>query len=360
MNRARDGMKRESDRLASRRMRKPAAKSVPDVPADSAPAAAGTLAGLLCDPWISRFLRHLTAERNASRHTIDAYSRDLLQFVHTVHWQAAPDGALPWKGMDRETARRFLINLQAEGLSRRSVLRKLSSLRSFCRFLVREGLLGGNPVAHLGTLKTPKTLPQTLTPDQVGRLLAAPAAWCRREAGPGATTARHAAAEFAAARDTAVLEVIYSAGLRISEAVGLNVEDVEVETGVFKVRGKGRKERLCYLGRPALAAIRAYLPLCGSVLSGRQPLFVNHRGGRLTARSVQRSFKWFLREAGLPPDCTPHKLRHSFATHLLDAGADLRSVQELLGHANLTTTQIYTHVSAERLMRAYAQAHPRA
>ncbi len=322
-------------------------------------ASADCAAGLLRDPWIARFIRHLETERNASRHTVDAYARDLAQFIRLARWKTAADGALPWKSIDREAARKFLVTLQADGLARRSVLRKLSSLRSFCRFLVREGVLDGNPAAHIGTLKTPKSLPQVLTQDQVVRLLAAPAAYWTRAVQSDATPAQRGAAEVAAARDAAVLEVIYSAGLRISEAVGLNQEDVDQETGVFKVRGKGQKERFCYLGRPALAAIRSYLPLRGIALPGKNPLFLNHRGGRLTARSVQRSFKWFLREAGLPPDCTPHKLRHSFATHLLDAGADLRSVQELLGHASLSTTQIYTHVSTERLMQAYAKAHPR-
>ena len=319
----------------------------------------------LRDPLILGFLRHLETERSASRHTLDAYTRDLCQFVQLARWQPVAEGVLPWKTLDREIARKYLLALQTEGLARRSVLRKLSSLRSFCRFLVREEVLDGNPVAHLGTLKTPKNLPQVLTQDQVGRLLAAPAAYWPKITPADAPPSQHAGAKFAAARDTAVLEVIYSAGLRISEAVGLNFGDVDLATGVFKVRGKGKKERYCYLGKPALGALRNYLPFCDGVPltlanSAKNPLFQNHRGGRLTARSVQRSFKLFLREAKLPPDCTPHKLRHSFATHLLDAGADLRCVQELLGHASLTTTQIYTHISAERLMQAYAQAHPRA
>ena len=334
----------------------------------------------LRDPLVLRFLRHLETERNASRHTLDAYTRDLLQFVRLARWQPAADGPLPWPTLDRETARKFLIALQTEGLARRSVLRKLSSLRSFCRFLVREGVLDGNPAAHLGTLKPPKNLPQVLTQEQVGRLLAAPAAYWPKATAADAPAARQENAQFAAARDTAVLEVIYSAGLRISEAVGLSLGDVDMDSGVFKVRGKGKKERYCYLGKPALGALRRYLALGNHQIpdsKGRSfpaaapaksrlaalprcPLFQNQRGGRLTARSVQRSFKPFLREAGLPPDCTPHKLRHSFATHLLDAGADLRCVQELLGHASLTTTQIYTHIRAERLMQAYAQAHPRA
>lgn len=317
------------------------------------------------DPCILNFQRHLETERSASRHTLDAYTRDLLQFTRIARWEPTPEGVFPWKTLDRDLARKFLFSLQTEGFSRRSVLRKLSSLRSFCRFLVREGVLEGNPVAHLGTLKTPKNLPQVLTRDQVSRLLVAPAAHWAKATPSDAPPQRQADARIAALRDTAVLEVIYSAGLRISEAVGLNYGDVNPDTGVFKVRGKGKKERYCYLGQPALRALRNYQQACGGTPlslanAAKAPLFQNHRDGRLTARSVQRSFKYFLREAELPPDCTPHKLRHSFATHLLDAGADLRAVQELLGHASLTTTQIYTHISAERLMQAYAQAHPRA
>jgi len=314
------------------------------------------------DQWVARFRRHLESERNASPHTIDAYLRDLAQFVKLVGWTpAAPGSSLPWGKLDQAMARRFLIEMQKARLGRRSLVRKLSSLRTFCRFLVREGLFAGNPVSGMSSIKLPKTLPQVLTTDQVRRLLAAPESYGQGIAGsPHATPPRKAAAAFAAKRDRAVLEVIYSGGLRISEATGLTTGDLNFVAGSFRVRGKGKKERVCFLGKPAATALRDYLELRQRVAVAEGPLFVNQRGTRLTQRSVQRSFKLFLREAGLPPDCTPHKLRHSFATHLLDAGADLRSVQEMLGHVSLSTTQIYTHVSAERLMEAYAKAHPRA
>ncbi len=192
------------------------------------------------------------------------------------------------------------------------------------------------------------------------RLLAAPSQYW----GKMAVSGSKGDVVFASARDVAILEVLYSGGLRISEAIGLNLADLDFLSGSCVVRGKGKKERICLLGRPAITALRRYLQererlgLAGARQPG--PLFLNQEGARLTPRSVQRQLKLYLREAGLPSSYTPHKLRHSFATHLLDAGADLRSVQELLGHANLSTTQIYTHVSAERLISAYDQAHPRA
>ncbi|MFA4944009.1 MAG: tyrosine recombinase XerC [Lentisphaeria bacterium] len=320
------------------------------------------------DPPFQAFLRHLAGVRNASPHTLAAYRHDLVQCVHLLEWDRLPAGQpLPWGTLTRAAVSRLLVRLQTGKLARNSLLRKLSALRSFCRFLLEAGVLARNPAAEQARLPRQRKLPQVLTRDQASRLLAAPAAFWRRAAVRADSAGAKADAEFAARRDTALLEILYSAGLRISEAVGLNLGGLDLAAGVFRVTGKGRKERLCYLGGPARVAVRQYLELrpagggLAAVVRSPQPLFVNLRdGGRLTARSVQRAFKNYLREAGLPPDCTPHKLRHSFATHLLDAGADLRSVQELLGHASLSTTQIYTHVSTERLIQAYAEAHPRA
>lgn len=309
------------------------------------------------------FLQYLHAERGASPHTVAAYQRDLLQF-------AAALGETPAKlrlgpaTLNVPVARQYLQVLVQQDLARTSLQRKRSAMRSFCRWLVREGVLQENPFAALSSPRSERKLPQVAAVAEVGRLLDAPAQhWA--QAPPGTNPGD---ADFAAARDAAILEVIYSAGLRISEAVALNLEDIDVLSGTFKVRGKGRKERLCRLGQPALRALRAYLTQRERLGLGgkraRGALFVNQRGqptgARLTPRSVQRAFKDYLRQAGLSPELTPHILRHSFATHLLDAGADLRSVQEMLGHASLTTTQIYTHVSAERLLAAYAKAHPRA
>ena len=313
------------------------------------------------DEAVRGFLRYLRSERQASPHTTDNYFRDVAQFI-AVTWIEKGRSPGAWNQVDTVMARRFLVELGHRGLARTSLNRKTSSLRSFFRFLVREGLVANNPFAGLRTAKAHRRLPEIFDRDQVDKLLAAPAAYWRRHAGDSGKEGRQE--QFAAARDTAILEVIYSAGLRLSEAVGLDRKDIDLFSATFTVKGKGGKQRLCVLGKPALRAIRAYLDERAALgLAGKHeegPLFLNQKGGRLSARSVQRSFKLYLQEAGLPADYTPHRLRHSFATHMLSAGADLRSVQELLGHASLSTTQIYTHVDAERLKKAYAQAHPRA
>ena len=318
---------------------------------------------VLQDPYVRGFVQYLRSERNASEHTIDGYARDLVQFV-THAWRGhVRDGGVDWEGLDVAAARRFTVALQQQELSRRSIQRKISTLRSFARYLVREELLPGNPFGGLPAAKAPKRLPEVMSIDDVGRLLDAPKSyWEPRAGSDNLQDARRAA--FAAVRDAAILEVIYSAGLRISEAIGLDIKDIDFFSRSFVVKGKGRKERLCALGGPAVDALGEYLEARQKAgLGGRRaqgPLFVNLDGDRLSARTVQRNFKHYLRQASLPPNMTPHGLRHSFATHLLDAGADLRSVQELLGHANLSTTQIYTHVTAERLIAVYKQAHPRA
>lgn len=318
---------------------------------------------VLTDPAVRGFLQYLQSERNASPHTIDSYLRDLVQFTLSA-WRGhiGKDGVV-WTGLDVAAARRFTIELQHQSLARRSIQRKISSLRTFARYLVREGVLPGNPFGGLPAAKTPSRLPEVMSRDNVNHLLESPARYWRERSGAGTERDSRRAA-FAAARDAAILEVIYSAGLRISEAIGLDVTDIDFFSRSFVVKGKGRKERLCALGGPALQALDKYLEARRKEgLGGRRSrgaLFVNFSGDRLTARTVQRNFKRYLSHAGLPLDLTPHGLRHSFATHLLEAGADLRSVQELLGHANLSTTQIYTHVTAERLIAVYNQAHPRA
>ncbi len=313
------------------------------------------------DAHTAAFVRYLRSERQATENTVAGYWGDISQFA-IFAWGLEARPPYPWKDADTGRARAFLLSLQRAGLARTSMNRKLSSLRSFFRFLVRENAVPGNPFAGLQTAKAAKRLPVVLTVDEVARLLDAPKDFWRRHAAARDDDSRYP--HFARARDSAILEVIYSGGLRISEAVGMNLEDIDRFSGTFVVRGKGRKERICMLGKPALQRLTTYLAERENMgLAGRRDpgaLFLNRKGGRLTARSVQRSFKQYLQEAGLPSDCTPHKLRHSFATHLLDAGADLRTVQEMLGHASLSTTQIYTHVSAERLIQAYARAHPRA
>ncbi|MDT8392161.1 MAG: tyrosine recombinase [Lentisphaeria bacterium] len=312
------------------------------------------------DPAVRGFQTYLRSEKQVSEHTLAGYYRDLCQFADVTWGDGAGD--FDWGSLDAARARQYVRHLQTMGLAAASVRRKLSTLRSFCRFLVRQGVLSSNPFTTVSTRNSGRRLPKVLSVEETGRLLSAPMS--RLGGQSSASDTKAADARFRAVRDTAILEIIYSGGLRISEAVGLDFDDLDLLSRTFRVRGKGKKERLCALGEPALDALRDYfLEREKMGLGGRRspgPVFLNRRGGRLTARSMQRALKDYLLEAGLPPDMTPHKLRHSFATHLLDAGADLRSVQELLGHANLSTTQIYTHVSSQRMIQVYRQAHPRA
>ena len=309
---------------------------------------------------VTGFLRYLQHERNASAHTLAAYQRDLLQFAALLRQDPATLAAGP-ATLNLAQARAYLLELSQLGLRRPSVQRKLSALRGFCRYLVREEALSTNPFRALQTPNQRRALPKVLTVEQADRLLAAPDTYWRRA---GVLDRALGDTELAASRDRAWLELIYSGGLRISEAVQLNVEDLDQYSRTVRVRGKGKKQRLCHVGRPALAALQDYLKrrTAAGLPAGRTaPWFINHRtGARLTARSLERFFKFHLLEAGLPADYSPHVLRHSFATHLLDAGADLRGVQEMLGHASLSTTQIYTHVNTARLLEAYRKAHPRA
>ena len=288
-------------------------------------------------PPVARFLRYLSAERNASDHTCRNYALDLEQFFVV----------LGRRGVTEITAldiRRFVTHLSTRQFARRTIARKLSCLRSFFRYLCREGSLEHNPAEAIPTPRLERRLPSFLSEEQVVRLLEA----------PGTGTWRQL-------RDRALLELLYSTGIRVSELVGLNRDDVEEISGTLIVRGKGKKERLCPVGETALAALRAYLAARPSkTLRVPYAVFVSQKGTRLTVRQVDRLLARYVREAALPAAISPHSLRHSFATHLLDRGADLRSVQELLGHASLSTTQIYTHITPQRLKKVYDKAHPRA
>ena len=307
---------------------------------------------------LERFREYLVNERNASPHTVDAYSSDIVEFALRIRDSAEFDD---WAEIDRDQARSFVMMLHDNGDSKRSIQRKLSALRSFFRFLIRENVVTANPFNRIASIKTDHPLPEVMNISEVERLIAAvKSCW---DAAVAQERSRPQDAEFAAARDGALVELIYSGGLRISEAMGANYGDVDWAKHILLVRGNGKKERLAPIGGPALEALRRYLPFRRDLGGGRDnlsPLFLNRFGERLTPRSFQRNLKLYLAEAGLPPDLTPHNLRHSFATHLLDAGADLRSVQELLGHKNLSTTQIYTHISAERMKTVYREAHPHA
>ncbi len=315
------------------------------------------------DPWVARFAAHLTAERNVSAHTVSGYLQDLGQFVAFAWPGQAAASCYAWGLPDRMQARQFLVAFHRAGCAPATTRRKLAALRTFYRFLIREDAVKSNPFSGLRGPRLKRALPVVLNETQVEALLTAPV----REI--EALQARSAGglerdAAYARLRDAAVLEVLYSTGARVSEMAGLRLDRVDLDEGVARVRGKGRKERLCALGRPALAAVKRALAAAEELWPGASVrdgvLFRNLQGGALTPRSVERNLKHWLAAAGLPEAITPHKLRHSFATHLLNAGADLRSVQELLGHSSLSTTQIYTHVSIERLKEVYRKAHPRA
>ena len=314
------------------------------------------------DPQLVSFLTYLQAERNASDHTVESYRMDIEQFARMVLNTDASAGQVDWDDVSVHDARSFVVSLQNDEQSKNSISRKMSAMRSFYRYMIRDGKASCNPFAGLTSPKRGKMLPKYMTVTEVSRLLDAPEQyWNAARAHQLTKSDEHVLLSIA--RDSAMLEVIYSGGLRISEATGLNLGSIDLISGVMLVRGKGKKERICALGAPAERAIRNYLgirALWNPDTRKEAALFVNQDGDRITPRSFQRNFKLYLEQAELPADLTPHKLRHSFATHLLDAGADLRSVQELLGHANLSTTQIYTHISSERMKAVYAKAHPRA
>ncbi len=311
---------------------------------------------------LERFFAWLESERGASSHTVDAYRRDILDFAAFAVPDADPVEFDDWGSITKTTAKTFAQHLFGRDLAKRTIKRKLSGCRSFYKFMVNESILEVNPFDRMPRIKKDSSLPMVMNVNAVDRLINAVNGFWQQAAAEG-TAASDESAVFCSLRDTAMLEVIYSAGLRISEAVGVNLGDIDLLSGIVKVRGKGKKERLGALGSSAVGAIRKWLPerkRANPDISRKAPLFINCRdGGRITPRSCQRNLKNYLAHAGLPPDLTPHKLRHSFATHLLDAGADLRSVQEMLGHENLSTTQIYTHVSAERLREVYRKVHPR-
>lgn len=272
---------------------------------------------------------------------------------------------MDWAAADRFAARGFLVAFQKAGSSPATTGRKLSSLRSFYRFLQREGRVDSNPFTGLQMPRRPRKLPGILSIPEVNRLIDAPESWWKIH-GARLEKKRRMWAEYAWQRDTAMLEVLYSTGIRLSELAGLREAKCDFLSGVVTVQGKGKKERLCPLGEPATRALRRALnardaPWLLQRGSGTCPhMFLNKNGGAITPRSIERMMKKYAELAGLNLDYSPHTLRHTFATHMLDAGADLRCVQELLGHASLSTTQIYTHVSVERLKRVYEETHPRA
>ena len=293
---------------------------------------------------IDRFLGYLEAERGCSPQTLRAYAGDLMRFALF----AAPDA----DEFDPTTVslmqlRHYLAHMRESGAARTTIARKVASLRSFYKFLIREGVVSDNPATSLSVPRLEKRLPVFLDEDQVTRLLDA------------ADTA-----EPAGRRDRAILEMLYSTGMRIGELAAVSLEDLDLIGEVVVAKGKGKKERLVPLGAAAVQALRDYLEVRGAIAqrrrTNRRALFVNKAGGRLSDRGVRRIFHKYARRVGLPDTVSPHTLRHSFATHMLNRGADLRSVQELLGHASIASTQIYAHVTTEQLKKVYNKHHPRA
>jgi integrase/recombinase XerC len=289
---------------------------------------------------IANFLRSLR-ERNASRHTIRAYARDLSEFARYA-------GGVKWDALDHVRIRGFLSHLYEQGLSKTSVARALAAVRSLYRWLAREDIVEQNPAALVATPRLAKKLPRVPTIEEINTVL------------DGAMPETAAFPE----RDRVILELLYGCGLRNSELVGMNLADIHWSNGAILVRGKGSKQRVVPLGESASAAISAYLPAREAVLKARKKsspaLLLNRRGGRLTTRSVGRIVKSIAVARGLPPDLHPHTLRHAFGTHMLEEGADLRAIQEMLGHERLATTQRYTQLSLKHVIQVYDATHPRA
>jgi integrase/recombinase XerC len=302
-------------------------------------------------PALDEFVAFLAKERNDSPHTVKAYARDVADFAAFCgrHY----GGTWTWGGVDRLAVRGWLGALEQRGLARRSAARALSALRAFYRFLELTGRAGSNPARAARTPKLGRSLPTHLSRAEMDEVLAE-------------AVRRAAAGGFREARDLAILELFYSTGMRLAELAGLNDQDLDLVADQVKVRGKGRKERLLPVGRHAARAVRGYLEHREARVAGlrgpvdRRAVFLSARGRRLSPRGVQAAVRTLLATLARGRDLRVHSLRHSFATHLLDAGADLRAVQELLGHASLSTTQVYTHTSVERLKQVYQRAHPRA
>jgi integrase/recombinase XerC len=292
-----------------------------------------------CDPLAEEFLQYLGDERNASPRTIKAYRQALTDF--------RTKNSTPWKRCTGEDFRDYLFALMKHAQARSYVRLQFSALRSFYQFLGARKGLRYNPVREVQLPKMEKKLPLVLTRQQVDELLAAPTREPKSRSAPS----------WMPLRDVSIMELFYSSGLRLSELAALDAGDVDPYTESVRVFGKGRKERVCPVGLPALEAMQKYR-VAANVHTG--PLFINKGRRRISVRSVWLVLKRYVRHTSIPISISPHKLRHSFATHMLDRGADLRSVQALLGHASLSTTQIYTHVTVERLKKAYADAHPRA
>ena len=300
------------------------------------------------DANIQEFLNHLATEKGSSDNTVVAYRNDLNQFHEFVTKEGGlPDGA--WNELTRDHLINYILWLKEREYASATVARKVAAMKSFCGFLVRSGAVEDNPAEELDSPKVKKQLPTTLTPDEVEKLLALP--------GQGNGSPK-------ALRDTALLEVLYATGMRVSEVAGLTLDDVDLGAGTVRCVGKGSKERVMPLYAEACRAVSVYVEKGRPAFCGRntdeRTLFLNPRGEKLTRQGLWLIIKAYARQLSLEDRVTPHTLRHSFATHMLNGGAGLREVQKLLGHANISTTQVYTHITRERLREVYDGAHPRA
>jgi integrase/recombinase XerC len=293
------------------------------------------------DKYIEQFTNSLKAEQDVSPHTLKAYTEDLKEFLSFTDKKP--------QEIDNLDIRSFLASLHHRRLKKSSVARKLATIRSFFKYLHREGYVKKNPAKLVSSPKIPKVLPKFLTIDEAFSLMDAPQV---RNESPSDT--------FKATRDKAILELLYSSGLRVSELTSLDISDLDVKESLIRVKGKGKKERITPVGSKALDAIKNYLPERISLKKKSRAFFLNNRGGRLTERSIRRILLEYSRMINLKSHLSPHTLRHTFATHLLHGGVDLRSIQELLGHSSLSTTQKYTHVDIAHLMDVYDKAHPMA
>lgn len=301
---------------------------------------------------INQFIQYLTSEKNASPNTCRSYLRDLEElrnFIRGAGTDTSPLMIKEIQKIDKLLIRRYLSFLHRKN-RKSSVSRKLSTLRSFFKYLLREGIVSSNPAKKVSTPKVEKLLPSTLTVDEAFRLIESPKL-------KGNENVSKFSKE-GVLRDIAIMELLYSSGLRVSELVGLNINQLDLDLGLVRVMGKGRKERIVPVGRKAIDALKIYLKERKDV-DGGDPLFINRRGGRLSARSVGRLIKKYSLVSGIYRKISPHTLRHSFATHLLNGGADIREIQEMLGHSSLSTTQRYIHLSLDKLMEVYDRAHPR-
>ncbi len=297
---------------------------------------------------LADYLRHLALEKNASALTVKSYREDLSQAVQFFREKYGEQGLTPARVSSRHLLA-FTVWLHEQQYAKTTIARRIAAVRSWFRFLCRQGVIPSNPAEGLRGPRQDKKLPHFLARDALTNLLESPPT----DSPLGL-------------RDRAILEALYSAGLRVSELTGLNIADLDLDAGLATIRGKGKKERLAFFGRPALKVLKQWLSARELLLTRKggvkqaEAVFLNKNGSRLTSRSVGRLLEKYLAQAGLDPEASPHSLRHSFATHLLDQGADIRSVQELLGHRSLGTTQIYTHVTTQRLKDSYQKAHPRA